>query len=132
MRGISIWFIAARTKLAPERIAGIEDGSAPLSRDGHGRATARLLVGAIGADPEEGVVRLSGGRLKGSRRQPVHWRQRFRGVATPVLLVLALLTVAGGVLLLARWLEMNGVDGDAPSPVQRKDYIERLLGGDGS
>jgi hypothetical protein len=52
LRGLSIFFVAARTKLSPERVREIEDES-PLDADGIGRSTARTLALAIGAEPEE-------------------------------------------------------------------------------
>jgi hypothetical protein len=129
LRGISIWFVAARTKLTPERIQRIEDGSEALQRGGHGRATARVLAGAIGADPEEGVSRLSrwvpqrGNRGRNGRTGNVlRW-----GRSLGILLVLGL-----GVWLLGTWLEGVDASGDPPRLVHRPDYLDRLLGGGGS
>ena len=57
LRGISLFYVAARTKLSPERVREIED-SAALDTDAMGRATARALAHAIGADPDEAAAQL--------------------------------------------------------------------------
>ena len=129
LRGISVWYVAARTKLPPDRIRAIEDGPGDLRRDGHGRATARALARAIGADPEEGVGRLS--RRSGSvakRRR----RSRILRVPRGRVISLFLALAVGGALMMGAVLKLANATGESPSVVRKTDYLERLLGGDGS
>jgi hypothetical protein len=70
LRGISLFYVAARTKLTPERVREIEESLAPLETDGIGRATARTLALAIGADPEEAAAQLGVARRLRLPRRP--------------------------------------------------------------
>ncbi len=127
LRGISVWFVAARTKLAAERIQRLERGELPLPPDGHGRATARALARAIGADPEEAASLLS----RPAARPRPRRRPAWLAPAVRVGRSLALVGVLGGtVWLLGLWLEDLQASGDSPRTVLRPDYVERLLGGD--
>ena len=129
MRGISVWYVAARTKLPADRIRAIEEGPADLRWDGYGRATARALARAIGADPDEGVGRLpprsaSAARSRRpSRFVPVPWA---RGIS------LVLVLVVGGALMMGTILRLAKATGESPPVVRKTDYLDRLLGGDGS
>ena len=131
LRGISVWFVAARTKLPPERIQALEDGISSLGNDGHARATARGLARAIGADPGEAVAKLSRRRRgsSGDRRSGA-WRAGLLawGPHASVALVLGLVA-----WVLASWLLSYGPGEESPPLVYRTDYLERLLPrGDGS
>lgn len=129
LRGISIWFVSARTKLAPERIVAIEEEREPLEADGRGRAAARVLASAIGADPEEAVA------LLGRRRTD----QRLAAASLSAVVLRSWPISAAGLLLLvlagwglAVWLlagrEPSAAEGEqTPSVVYRTDYVEELL-----
>ncbi|MFQ5515344.1 MAG: helix-turn-helix domain-containing protein [Myxococcota bacterium] len=129
LRGISIWYVAARTKLPPERIQQIEDATRPLAPDGHGRALARTLALAIGADPADALERLAPAASRKARRARSPHGLRPGRVLRGLLLGT---TVALGLGLLGYWLESRGVTEGSPRLVLRPDYLERLLGGDGS
>jgi len=129
MRGISIWFVAARTKIPPERIRAIEDGEMPLARDGHGRATARALARAIGADPEEAAARVRRGRARALRRSRPPRHERLFRVFRSVMIVVVL---GAGVWFLGYWLDAIDVAADSKPLVDRPDYVDRVLGGDAS
>jgi transcriptional regulator with XRE-family HTH domain len=126
LRGISLFYVAARTKLSPERVREIEETSAALDTDGVGRATARALAHAIGADPDEAAALL--GR---ATRPRIPRRARFAHLQ-PLLLGfgrtagLALL-LALGVWLLGLWLSRPSSDASAPARVYKPDYVDQLL-----
>jgi hypothetical protein len=126
LRGISVFYVAARTKLTPERVREIEESGAPLETDGRGRATARSLALAIGADPEEAAslvgekhkVRASRGSYSYELRALVlTWGRRI-GVAVALGL---------GVWLLGLWLSGVSADDATPELVYKPNYVERLL-----
>lgn len=120
LRGLSRCFVAARTRIAHERIEAIERGSVALGDDTLGRGAARQLAFAIGADPEEALARM-GAAPAGEVR-----RSAPRGI--PGLLLwtggLAGLVAAGALVWLgAHWLERSPHAG----VVYRPDYVEDLL-----
>lgn len=126
LRGISLFYVAARTKLSPERVREIEEASASLETDGIGRATARALAHAIGADPDEAARQL--GQVRPSRiKRPTRIPQlqpmviafgRTAGLA----LVLAL-----GLWLLGLWLSRPTSNASAPPRIYKPDYVDQLL-----
>jgi transcriptional regulator with XRE-family HTH domain len=125
LRGISLFYVAARTKLSPERVREIEEASS-LETDGIGRATARALAHAIGADPDEAARQLGTVSLP-----PIPHRPRFPnlpfllaglGRKAGLVLVLAL-----GVWLLGRWLSAPPHASAAPPHVLKPDYVDQLL-----
>jgi len=129
LRGISVWFVAARTKLPPERVREIETGKDALARDGHGRGTARALARAIGADPEEAAARLAGRSPRRARRGRLPWLGDWLRVGGAVGIALSL---GLGAWLLALWLGAPVSPEDSPALVYRPDYVEQLLNRDGS
>lgn len=121
LRGLSRCFVAARTRIAAERIEAIERGSLALADDALGRGTARQLAFAIGADPEQALARM-GAIAALPRRDPARR-------AAPRLLLwtgsLAGLALTGALLWLgAHWLERGGAGAGV---VYRPDYVEDLL-----
>lgn len=126
LRGISIFYVAARTKLSPERVRDIEESRARLELDGMGRATARSLAHAIGADPEEAA------RILGRRPTTLATRGLrglwLRGLALAWVRRAALgLAIALAVWLLALFLS-RAEDNAAPAErVIKPDYVEELL-----
>ncbi len=131
LRGISVWFVAARTKLSPERVREIEGVEGALARDGQGRSTARALARAIGADPQEAAAQLAGPSPRAARRWRPPWTDNWLrlGGALGIALGLGL-----GAWWLDHWLQNVGTSQDSPPLVYRTDYVERLLNaeGDGS
>jgi len=126
LRGISLFYVAARTKLTPERVREIEESLAPLETDGIGRATARTLALAIGADPEEAAAQLGVARRLRLPRRPRFPRLRelsfrFAGRAG-LALVLAL-----GVWLLGLWLSSTAPTASARPRIYKPDYVDQLL-----
>jgi transcriptional regulator with XRE-family HTH domain len=123
LRGLSRSFLAARTRIPPERIERIERGRGALGDDALGRGTARQLALAIGADPEEALARLGG-----SGNAPPA-RAARRG-ARPLALWsggVAGLVAAGALLYLgAHWIERSAAD-KQPGVVYRTDYVGDLL-----
>jgi len=125
LRGISLFYVAARTKLSPERVREIEE-SAALDTDGMGRATARALAHAIGADPDEAAAQLGAGE-----RKPFRARQRFSNL--PLFLVNAgrtaglVVMLALGAWLLGLWLSKASANGSAPPRIYKPDYVDQLL-----
>ncbi len=126
LRGISVFYVAARTKLTPERVREIEESGAVLETDGLGRATARTLALAIGADPDEAAS------LVGER----HKVRASRGAFSFGLRILAMtwvrrvgLAVVLGLGLWLLGLMLSGVSArDATHErVYKPDYVERLL-----
>ncbi len=128
LRGISVWFVAARTKLPPERVREIERVEGALRRDGHGRGTARALALAIGADPQEAAARLAGRSPRAARRRRMPSLRPWLPLGSALGLVLGL---GLGFWWLGHWLRGEGTPLDAPTLVYRPDYIERLLHGEG-
>jgi len=126
LRGISVFYVAARTKLTPERVREIEDARSTLDRDGLGRATARSLALAIGADPDEAASLLGERRtVRGARGKHSFW---LRGLAwTWGRRVGALVALAVGLWLLGLWLSGVFAHDGAPTLVYKPDYVEKLL-----
>jgi hypothetical protein len=126
LRGISIFYVAARTKLAPERVREIEESGAMLETDGLGRATARALALAIGADPNE-AASLLGERhtVRGARGEPPF---RLGGLAWTWGRRAGLLSLlAAGLWLLGLWLSGVIAHDGAPALVYKPNYVEKLL-----
>ena len=127
LRGISVYYVAGRTKLATDRIHAIEFGRDPLRPDGRGRAMARELAQAIGADPAEAMGRVMGTpapRCGAAETAGVPRGRSWLRYGTQALLVSVL---AGTGWLLASWLLEVG-DGDASvGIVHRPDYVQRAL-----
>jgi len=94
-----------------------------VASDGQGRATARALAGAIGADPEAAVA-LLGARGPGATA-PV---RTHLGLRLPVRALAVLLVVVLGVWLLAELLLLGEQTDEEARVVYRPDYVERLLG----
>lgn len=129
LRQISVEFVSARTKLATARLRALEAEEQCLGHDGQGRAAARALARAIGADPDEAVRRLPS---DGGGRAP---RERPAGVLRPRPRLASGLAALGGVALLllaawglARWAERSSPEQATPEVVYRPDYLKRLLG----
>jgi hypothetical protein len=121
VRGVSLEWVAARTKLPLVRLEALERGEPLLACDGAGRAAARALAVAIGADPEEAAGRVHDGAE--APPEPVGRARRVRLPAwAPAALVLG--AAAGAVLALGVWIE--GRAPSAPDVVPRPDYVERL------
>jgi len=126
LRGISVFYVAARTKLTPERVREIEDSGATLEIDGFGRATARSLALAIGADPDE-ASSLLGERRAIRATRGVH-RFWLRGLAwTWGRRVGLSLLLSVGLWLLGLWLSGVSAGDAAPALVYKPDYVEKLL-----
>ena len=126
LRGISLFYVAARTKLSPERVREIEETSTALESDGVGRATARALAHAIGADPDEAAAMLGVVSPPRVRRAPKLSRLQP--------LVLAFVRTAGltvilalGLWLLGLWLSSPASNAAAPERIYKPDYVEKLL-----
>ena len=124
MRDISLGFVAARTKLPVVRLEALEAERLDLGCDGHARAAARALAGAIGADPDEALVRLIGACEPTPARSRRRRRLPWAGMAVAAAL-LGLL--AGGALGLVSWLDALP-EGPAPDVVYRPNHLKRLLG----
>jgi hypothetical protein len=127
LRGISVFYVAARTKLSPERVREIESSSATLETDGLGRATARTLALAIGADPNEAASLLGERRrtARGTRGAPGFWLHGFAWTwGRRIGLSLAL---GAGLWLLGLWLSGVVAPDGAPTLVYKPDYVEKLL-----
>ncbi len=126
LRGISLFYVAARTKLTPERVREIEETRAGLDADAIGRATARALAHAIGADPDEAAALLGHGDQPRVRRRPHFTRLRPLlfgfGRTAGMAVILAL-----GLWLLGLWLSSPGSDTSAPARIYKPDYVDQLL-----
>jgi hypothetical protein len=126
LRGISVFYVAARTKLSPERVREIEEASPPLDTDGIGRATARVLAHAIGADPDEAASLLGQVRptpLAARVRLP--WlRERLFRIGRAAALVLVL---GAALWLLGLWLSSPRSDASTPERIYKPDYVEGTL-----
>lgn len=129
LRGISLFYVAARTKLSPERVREIEEASPPLETDGIGRATARVLAHAIGADPDEAAALL--GQVRPTpiaARVRLPWlRERIFRIGRAAALALAL---GAALWLLGLWLSSPRSNASAPERIYKPDYVEKLLHGD--
>jgi transcriptional regulator with XRE-family HTH domain len=125
LRGISLFYVAARTKLSPERVREIEENAA-LDADGVGRATARALAHAIGADPDEAAAILGNAPARRLGRRPQFWRL---GPALVAFGRTASLTaiLALGLWLLGLWLSSPASNAAAPERIYKPDYVEKLL-----
>lgn len=126
VRAISVFFVAARTKLSPERVRALEAGAEQLGRGGHERATARALACAIGADPEEAVARL-GAASRGAPRPHREGDWRPHPLARWTRPAVAALLIASGLWLLAEFLLRSDPPNERPTLVYRPDYVHRLL-----
>ena len=116
--------MAARTKLGPARVREIE-GAGALRPDGHGRATARVLALAIGADPDEAMRQLA----RASTTAPGPRRPRGLGpLARRASRLALLLSSVLALWLLAQFLLRGEPYGESPDVVYRPDYVDRLLG----
>ncbi len=124
VRGIPVATVSSRTRLAPGRIRALEQGAELLGADGRGRAMARALALAIGADPEEAVYRLGDGagapRSRPSRASALRLPLGGRALA-------AVLVAGLGAWLVARLVLSGGASDRIPGVVYRPDYVERLL-----
>ncbi len=122
-----MFYVAARTKLTPERVREIENSSATLETDGIGRATARTLALAIGADPDMAAT-LVGERsrtARGTRGVAAFWLHGFAWTwGRRVALTLAL---GAGLWLLGLWLSGFSARDGTPELVYKPDYVEQLL-----
>ena len=124
LREISLHYVAARTKLPADRLREIESGAVALVRDGHGRATARALATAIGADPDEAVRRLEGADPHSAPRRPPALRPDLGPLALRVGLVALALAAAG---LVAHLVLARNPTAATPPVVYRPDFVEELL-----
>ena len=124
LRGISVFYVAARTKLTPERVREIEESRETLETDGIGRGTARALALAIGADPEEAASLVGERRMvRAARGLGVSW---LRGLVwTWGRRVSLAVVIALGLWLLGLWLGATGAN--TPTLVYKPDYVEKLL-----
>ena len=136
LRGLSVYFVAARTRLAPERVIEIERGDVRLGSGPYGRQTARQMADAIGADAKEAVAQLGearspwlgDGRSKGEARSRagVPWQTlAFR--AASVALVLGVVGAAAWGIY--SWWDARG-SGEGAPVVYRTDYVDELIGED--
>jgi hypothetical protein len=121
LRGVPLDWVATSTKIPLPRLEGLERGEPVLASDGAGRAAARALARAIGADPEEAAGRIHDGAAPPAGRAPREWRLRVpRWVPGAV----ACCAAAGLAWALAVWIE--GRPPPSPEIVPRPDYVERL------
>ena len=126
LRGISLFYVAARTKLTPERVREIEETPAGLDTDALGRATARALAHAIGADPDEAAALLGRAAPPRVRRRARFTRLRplLFGVGRTAGMAVIL---AIGLWLLGLWLSSPPSDASAPPRIYKPDYVDQLL-----
>jgi hypothetical protein len=118
---VPLEWVAASTKIPLPRLEGLERGEPVLASDGAGRAAARALARAIGADPEEAAGRLHDGAAAPAGRAKREWRLR---VPPWVPAALAFGAAAGVAWAFAVWIE--GRPPPSPEVVSRPDYVERL------
>jgi len=104
----------------------IEDSGATIETDGLGRATARSLALAIGADPNEAASLLGERRaVRGAPGAQSFWLRGFAwtwGRRVGLSLVLG-----AGLWLLGLWLASVIAPDGAPTLVYKPDYVEKLL-----
>jgi hypothetical protein len=127
LRGISVFYVAARTKLTPERVREIEDCAASLETDGIGRATARSLALAIGADPDTAATLLGERQrtARGSRGVATFW---LRGLLWTWGRRIGIALALGAALwLLGLWLSGFSARQGTPPLVYKPDYVDQLL-----
>ena len=126
LRGISLFYVAARTKLTPERVREIEETRTGLDTDAIGRATARALAHAIGADPDEAAALLghAGQPRARSRRQLTRLRPLLFGFGRTAGMAAIL---ALGLWLLGLWLSSPASNTAAPAKIYKPDYVDQLL-----
>jgi hypothetical protein len=129
LRGIPLEWVSLHTKLAMARLRALEAGCEPLGCDRSGRAAARALAQAIGADPDEAAGRLSDAvtPAAGVETPPPGARGFALPRWTPALLLA--LAAAGAAWGLLAFLETRPAP--APDVVFRPDYVERLRGSGG-
>ncbi len=114
--------MAARVKLAPERVVALEAERDRLPADGRGRALARSLALAIGADPGEASGQL-GPAARPSLQRPLG--PTVQRVSAPR--VLAALVIVLGLWVAGEWW-IGRSAGASGARVQRPDYLGALLG----
>jgi len=123
LRGVPLDWVVASTKLPLPRLEALERGDPVLGSDGAGRAAARALARAIGADPEEAAGRVHDGAPPAPERVARAWRPRIPAWVPAALAFSAAAAVAWA---LAVWIEARPTP--APDIVPRPDYVERLRG----
>ncbi len=121
LRGVPLDWVLTSTKIPLPRLEALERGERVLGCDGAGRAAARALARAIGADPEEAAGRVHDGAAPAP--EPSGRERRVR-VPAWVPAALALGAAAGVAWALAVWIE--GRPSRVPEIVPRPDYVERL------
>jgi hypothetical protein len=122
LRGLSRCFVAARTRIAVERIEALERGLVALGDDTLGRGAARQLAHAIGVDPAEALARMGPAAAEAPARPSPR--------RVPGLLVwsggLAGLALTGALVWWgAHWIERAHVR--TAGVVYRTDYVGDLL-----
>ncbi len=118
-RLVPVEFVSAITRIPAGRIVALEEVREQLPADGGGRAMARALAQAIGADPREAAARV--GSRPGTSQSS---RLRLRPPSIRAL-ALVLLTLGAG---LAAWrVASTGDDPRSVPVVHRKDHVARLL-----
>jgi hypothetical protein len=117
-----VHWVAARTKLPVDRVAALERERETLAPDGQGRALARSLALAIGADPLEAAGRLGSTRRACSPRRPGPPVRRIDDLRIAALLALLL----GGWLGI-EWCLVRAERAPVPR-VERTNYLGALLG----
>ncbi len=130
LRAIPLEWVSLRTKLPLPRLRALEAGHDPLGSDRSGRAAARALALAIGADPDEAAGRLCDAAPAPLEAAPVAQPPGRRLVVprwTPALI--AALAAAGAAWGLLALLDARAAP--APDVVLRPDYVERLRLGAG-
>jgi hypothetical protein len=124
MRGVSVYFVAARTELLPEAIEALEEGDRALTADGRGRQTVRALARAIGADPEQAVAALMRPKIDATRWPGRRLLNGLLRVGSGV----ALVAVVGlGIWSLADWIIEERGDDTPPALVYSTDYVKQAL-----
>ncbi len=117
--------MAARAGLPPERIEAIEAGDEALADDAPGRAMARGIADAVGADPEQALARVAAPRRRvraRARLARLPW-PRIARWGTGLLLVTG---VGLSVWLAVDWWR-DRASAEPPDVVYRTDYVDELL-----